>query len=114
MFGANKRRGPGREEAGPANAPWQLTSPMPVSSYIIRCADEARPAVREALSALPGVTAGPEEAGGLAVVTETADHAEAEAMEATLRAVPRVLDAVLVYHNFEDVFAPAPTANPSA
>lgn len=87
---------------------------MPISSYILRCADDARPSVREALSTLPRLTVGPEEAGGFAVVTESADHAEAEAMEAALRTVPGVLDVVLVYHNFEDLLIPDPTSNSSA
>jgi nitrate reductase NapAB chaperone NapD len=84
---------------------------MPVSSYIVRCRAELRPRVREALRRLPGVTLGPAGAAGLTVVAETDSLAATEALEARLRDLPHVRDAVPVYLNFEDVF---PTASAAA
>lgn len=76
---------------------------MPVAAYILLCPGAAQPALREALTRLPGVEVGAAHERGLAVAVETPDEGAAEAMGRQLAALPGVREAVLVYYHFEDL-----------
>ncbi len=81
---------------------------MPVSSYVLRCAPEDQPTVREQLSRLPGVEIGKATETGIPVVAEADTTRAAEALGEQLQKLDGVTSAVLVYHNFEDVMDEAP------
>jgi len=76
---------------------------MPVSSYVIRCAPEDQPAVREQLGQIPGVEIGEAMDTGIPVAAEAETSKAAEEIGNQLQNLEGVKSAVLVYHNFEDV-----------
>jgi len=76
---------------------------MPISSYVIRYAPAEQSAVRQRLSALPGVEIGEATDLGLPVVADTATNRASMDLGDKLQQLPGVKSAVLVYHNFEDV-----------
>lgn len=81
---------------------------MPVSSYVIRCATQDQPRVREQLDRIPGVVMGDATETGIPVAAEADSTKAAEAMGEQLQALDGVQSAVLVYHNFEDVLDEPP------
>lgn len=78
---------------------------MPVSSYIVRCHQDQRPALRRTLAGWQGLSIGPEAPGGFVLVAETTSLEATTQMEQRLRSLPGVLDLPVVYHHFEDLFA---------
>ena len=76
---------------------------MPVSSYVLRCAPQDQPAVREQLRRIPGLEIGEATDAGIPVAAEADTTKAAEAIGDRLQKLNGVKSAVLVYHNFEDV-----------
>ena len=75
---------------------------MPITSYIVRCQPGSETAVAERLRRWPQVTLGAVSRAGLAFVIDSQSIEEAEALVAQLEASPGVVQALPVYHNFED------------
>ena len=76
---------------------------MPVSSYVVRYREHDKPLVLDQLNAITELALGCIASHGVAVVVETESCREASAFGERLSALHGVIDAVLVYHNFEDV-----------
>lgn len=76
---------------------------MPISSYVVRYQHQDKEAVLEGLASIPGVSIGSAENDGVPVVLETESSKDASLIGERLGAVQGVIDAVLVYHNFEDI-----------
>ena len=75
---------------------------MPVSSLLVRTASGETARVAETLSALPGVTVSDRADDSLVVITETDDSRSGRLLDEEIGAIPGVITATLVYHNFED------------
>ncbi len=76
---------------------------MPISSYVLQIEGDSQDASLDALKGLPWVTVGESESNGIPVVIESESEQEAKARGETLAGLPGISNAVLVYHNFEDI-----------
>ncbi len=78
-------------------------SDMPISSYVLQTEGTGKEAALEALAGLPWLTIGEPAPNGIPVVVESASEHEAKARGDELAQLPGISNAVLVYHNFEDL-----------
>ena len=76
---------------------------MPISSYVLQIEGESQEASLKALKELTWATIGESETNGIPVVIESASEQEAKQRGETLAELPGISNAVLVYHNFEDI-----------
>ena len=81
---------------------------MPVSSYLVSTIDGGLAAAKRNLLAIENLTLGDEKGNCLCVAAYAESNAEAESLERRLNSLPGIEQAILVYHNFEDL----PASNP--
>ena len=76
---------------------------MPISSYVLQIEGDDQETALRALSELAWVTIGQSETNGIPVVIESTSENEAKDRGEALANLPGISNAVLVYHNFEDL-----------
>ena len=76
---------------------------MPISSYVLQTEGHDQVEALRALGELEWVTIGEPEPNGIPVVIESTTENEAKSRGESLGTIPGISNAVLVYHNFEDL-----------
>lgn len=83
---------------------------MPVSSYVIKAASNQMDAVSKALKSIDGLECGEIEDSCIPAAYFAESESESKRVGELIEAVPGVIQASLVYHNFEDVSYQEPSS----